>query len=26
MINDKKIDKFNLLDMRMQKYIITSNE
>ena len=26
MIHDKKIDKFNVLDMSMQKYIITSNE
>ena len=26
MINDKKLNKFNLLDMRIKNYIITSNE
>ena len=26
MINDKKLSKFNLLDMRINNYIITSNE
>ena len=26
MINDEKLNKFNLLDMRIKNYIITSNE